>query len=350
MASLRFDLFQDEVYVFTPTGEVRDLPEGATPVDFAYMIHTEVGNHCSGAKVNGKLVPLDTQLKNGDTVEIITNSNRKPSRDWLRFVQTAKARTRIKYWIRTEERARSISLAKEMLEKEGRRMGVNVNKAVKKGDMENVAAELSFKSVEDLYSAVGYAKLTPKQVLRRLVPKEEPQQQEEEKSSKTGQERKDRDEQDAKVRREGVSIKGVDDVLVRFAQCCQPVPGDPIVGYISRGRGVTVHTTDCPNVNQFEPERLVNVSWEGPGQDVFPATIKILCKNEKGVLAEITSMLTMEEVNIDAGSFRSDVEDKTEIVLNIEVSDSSHLYRTIEKLSQLKTVKEVTRKTTKSMH
>ena len=343
MASLRFDLFQDEVYVFTPRGEVRELPDEATPVDFAYMIHTEVGNHCAGAKVNGKLVPLDTALKNGDTVEIITDEKRSPSRDWLKFVKTAKARTRIKHWIRTEERSRSIALAKEMLEKEGRRIGVNFKKLMKERSLEPVAEEYSFRSVDDLLSAVGYAKLTPRQILNRFLPKpvaeETPERQRGKKEDKEAPRKTE-----GKARQEGVSIKGVDDVLVRFAQCCQPLPGDPIVGYISRGRGVTVHKSDCSNVQGLEPERLLNVTWEGEKQDSFPATIQMLCRNEMGVLQSITALLTERQVNIDSGHFRSDVDGNSEVVLTVQVQDTDHLYKTIDAISRIPAVVEVVRK------
>ncbi len=343
MASLRFDLFQDEVYVFTPRGEVRELPDEATPVDFAYMIHTEVGNHCAGAKVNGKLVPLDTALKNGDTVEIITDEKRSPSRDWLKFVKTAKARTRIKHWIRTEERSRSIALAKEMLEKEGRRIGVNFKKLMKERSLEPVAEEYSFRSVDDLLSAVGYAKLTPRQILNRFLPKpvaeETPERQRGKKEDKEAPRKTE-----GKARQEGVSIKGVDDVLVRFAQCCQPLPGDPIVGYISRGRGVTVHKSDCSNVQGLEPERLLNVTWEGEKQDSFPATIQMLCRNEMDVLQSITALLTERQVNIDSGHFRSDVDGNSEVVLTVQVQDTDHLYKTIDAISRIPAVVEVVRK------
>jgi len=338
MASLKVDLFDDEVYVFTPKGEVLDLPSGATPVDFAYMIHTEVGNHCSGAKVNGKLVTLDTQLKNGDSVEIITNSHRNPSRDWLKFVKTAKARTRIKHWIRTQERERSISLAKEMLEKEGRRMDINFQKALKQGKLEPVASEFSLKSVDDLLSAVGYAKITPKQVLHRLVPKETTAAERQAKAK-----RKEEKEAKSEEVKEGVRIKGIDDIMIRFAQCCQPVPGDPIVGYISRGRGVIVHRSDCPNLQQFSPARLVTVSWEGEESALYPATIKIVCNNEKGVMAQITDLLAREGVNIESGNFQSSVEGKTEIFFNLQISDSSHLYRCLEELTELSAVHEAIR-------
>lgn len=348
MASLKIDLFQDEVYVFTPQGEIIDLPYGATPVDFAYMIHTEVGNQCSGAKVNGKLVPLQTQLKNGDSVEIITKKNHKPSRDWLKFVKTAKAKTRIKHWIRTEERDRSISLAKEILDKEGRKMNINFSNEINKGNLEPIAYEYSYKTVDDLLSAVGYAKITPKQLLNRLVPKAKGSQEKKiSGSSKSEESRKktsrEEDEPSKNAHPEGVSVKGVDDLLIRFAQCCQPVPGDPIVGYISRGRGVIVHREDCVNVGQFSHNRLVNVSWSYQANNVYPATIKMLCQNKKGILAEISNLMAEEDVNIESGEFRSDVDGKTEVVMHIEVNDSTHLYKTLDKLSQLTSVYEAIR-------
>jgi len=354
MASLKVDLFHDEVYVFTPRGDVLDLPYGSTPIDFAYLIHTDIGNHCSGAKVNGKLVSLDTQLSNGDTVEIITNSNKKPSRDWLKFVKTAKARTRIKHWIRTEERDRSISLAKEMLEKEGRREGINFQKEIKRGTLENVASEFSYSSVDDLLSAVGYARLTPKKILRRMIPREEKKDKQEAAPAKSDKQEKtssregkkshqETEKESRHTQKEGVSIKGVDDVLIRFANCCQPVPGDPIVGYVSRGRGVIVHTADCKNVKQFNPNRVVNVSWDDKADNVFPATIKIVCRNLKGMMAEIADILSKKNINIESGHFSSDVEGKTEIYFNVEVSDTSHLYKTIDQLSGLNNVLEAIR-------
>ena len=341
MASLRFDLFEDEVYVFTPRGEVKELPEGATPIDFAYMIHTEVGDRCAGAKVNGKLVPLNTALKNGDTVEIITDPHRHPSRDWLRLVKTAKARTRVKQWIRNEERQQSIALAKEVLEKEGRKLGININKVLKQGQLQPIAADFSYKSVDDLLSAVGYARITPRQVLNRLLPRDEERQA---KGEPGDHQEKPEDKPASQVaKKEGVQIKGVGDVLVRFAKCCNPLPGDPIVGYISRGRGVTIHTTECPNCQEMEPERKLEVSWAGETDKDFPAKIKLLCQNRKGVLAKISGLLTKENVNIDAGTFKSNVDGKTEVVFTVLVQDSNHLYSTIEKLQKLPEVQEVMR-------
>ncbi|WP_028575786.1 RelA/SpoT family protein [Desulfonatronovibrio hydrogenovorans] len=341
MASLRFDLFEDEVYVFTPRGQVKELPEGATPIDFAYLIHSEVGDRCSGARVNGKLVPLNTKLKNGDTVEIITDPNRHPSRDWLKLVKTAKARTRIKHWIRNEERQQSIGLAREVLEKEGRKLGVNINQVFKQGLLKDIAAEYSFHSEDDLLSAIGYARITPRQVLNRLLPKEDEARQQEEIQAE--QVRAEEKIQQAAAKKEGVRIKGVGDVLVRFAQCCNPLPGDPIIGYISRGRGVTIHTANCHNVHEMEPERKIEVFWESEMDKSFPAKIKIICQNKKGVLAKISTLLTKEDVNIDSGTFKSNVDGKSELVFTIMVNDSAHLYSSIGRVRKLKEVVEVTR-------
>jgi len=342
MRSLRFDLFKDEVYVFTPAGDVKELPEGATPVDFAYFIHTQVGDHCAGAKVNGKLVPLSSQLQNGDTVEIITDNSRHPSRDWLKFVKTAKARTRVNHYIRTEERARSIALAREMLEKEGRKMGINVAKAMKEHKFDALAKDFSFKGVDDLLSAVGYARITPQKVLRRLLPKAEKEKPEEKEAAEKATARQ---EQAKSQSPDSVVIKGVDDVLLRFAKCCNPLPGDPIVGYISHGRGVTVHTTDCPNLETMEPERFLDVAWAGQETKALPAKIKITARNVPGVLGEIATLLAKEGVNIDAGSFHSTVDGLTELHFTVAVNNASLLYRVLEKLNAIGPVLEATRST-----
>lgn len=344
MKSLRFDLFKDEVYVFTPRGDVKELPDGATAVDLAYLIHSEVGDHCAGVRVNGRLVPLSRKLRNGDSVEIITDANRRPSRDWLKFVKTAKARTRIKHFIRTEERERSISLAREMLEKEGRKMNINVAKAMKAGLFDPVAEDFSFKSVDDLLSSVGYSRLTPRQVLNKLYPRiEEVKEPEPVPKQRETAQQASKDKSADRIR-----IRGVDDVLIRFAKCCNPLPGDPIIGYISRGKGVTVHTTDCPNMGKMEPERLLNISWESDQDRPYPAKIKIMCKNEPGMLAAICSKLTEQDANIDSGSFKSNVDGNSELIFTVEVRDSAHLYRTLDSLSAVPHVIEAVRLSTRA--
>ncbi len=336
--SLKIDLFEDEVYVFTPKKEVLVLPQGATPVDFAYMIHSEVGDRCVGAKVNGKLVPLDTKLKTGDLVEIITNPNHKPSRDWLKFVKTAKARTKIRHWIRTEERETSIALAKELLEKEGRKLGINFQKELKNGCLEKVAEEFSYKSVEDLLVAVGYAKITPRQVLNKLI---SPQQKKLE--CQKNRHKKETQKEVHSEEKDGIKIKGAKNLLVSYAKCCQPVKGDPIVGYISRGRGIIVHTSDCPNVKNLEPHRLIEVTWTGEEDKTYTATIKIISKNEKGALATITKALSDEGINILSGHFDTKVDNTTEIFFQIEIDSSEHLYSTLDIISKLPPVIEAIR-------
>jgi GTP pyrophosphokinase len=294
-----------------------------------------VGDRCAGGKINGKLMPLSTPLKSGDTVEIITDPHRHPSRDWLKFVKTAKARTRIQHFIRTEERARSISLGKEILEKQGRRAGINFQKMLKDGDLSKTAAELNFSSVDNLISAVGYARITPRKVLALLLPKS---------GGETVPSGESASRPGLSPKTTSVSIKGVDDILVRFAKCCNPVPGDPIVGYISRGRGVAVHTADCPTVSQMEPERLLPVYWDGGGQsEPFPARIRLICQNVRGVMAKIAALLEANGVNIDSGQFRSTVDGRTEIEMVIEIGDVAQLLQIIEKLRKVEHVLEVSR-------
>lgn len=344
LRSLRSDLFKDEIYVFTPKGEVKELPEKATPVDFAYQIHTEVGNRCGGAKINNKLLPLSTPLQNGDVVEIITRETGHPNRDWLKFVKTAKARTRIQAYIRTEERSRSILLGRELLEKQGRRMGVNFNKVVKEGDWAPVLKELLFKNVDDLISAVGYTRLSARRVLRYFAPKAE-----EGAAGEQGQNQGQTQDAARKAenkKSEAISIKGVDNVLLRYAKCCNPVPGDSIVGFISRGRGVTIHRSDCPSLINTELERLITVSWDGKTEQddkPLPARIRVICVNAPGVLAQIASNLAEMKININSGNFRSSDEGRTEIDLTIEVKDVVQLYTVIENIRHIPTVFEVSR-------
>jgi len=343
MSSLRIDLFQDEVYVFTPRGDIKELPEGATPVDFAYAVHSKVGDHCAGAKVNGRLVPLGTPLKNGDRVEIITDAHRNPSRDWLKFVKTARAKTRIKQYIRTEERARSISLAREMLEKEGRKVGINVVKAMKDGQFLKLAEEFSCPSVDELLSQVGYARLTPRKVLQKLygmlhVGEKLPDDRKPQEAAPVTEEAAKQPKKS-----EGIKLSGVDDVLVRFATCCNPLPGEPIVGYISRGRGVTIHASDCPNLKDLESERMVSVSWDGVEDKPYPAKIRIVCRNFKGALAQVTALLTSDDVNIDSGSFHSNVDGNAVMEFTVEVTNLTQLYGVLDKIRHVESVTEAVR-------
>lgn len=342
MHSLKMDLFKDEVYVYTPAGDVKELPEGATPLDFAFRIHTKVGHHCAGAKINGRLAPLGTELKNGDVVEIITDPSRNPNRDWLKMVKTARARSRIQHYLRTEERAHAINLGREMLEKEGRKASLNAGKAFKDGHMAIVAQELNFDGAEDLAAAVGYAYITPKRVLNRLYsvlhPDAAPPSLPPAPPAKEIKE-------EARSKVEGVGIAGVDGVLMRFAKCCNPVPGDPIIGYISRGMGITVHRGDCPNVANMEPERLISVHWEGLEEKPYEAGIFIIANNVAGVLARVSSVLSESEINISGLNLESQVDGRAKLRLTVEVKNANQLYQVIEKIRALPDILEVVRDT-----
>ncbi len=343
MHSLKMDLFKDEVYVYTPAGDVKELPEGATPLDFAFHIHTKVGQHCAGAKINGRLMPLGTELKNGDIVEIVTDPARNPNRDWLKLVKTARARSRIQRYLRTEERTHAVTLGRDMLEKEGRKVSLNVGKALKEGHLALVAQDLNFESVDDLVAAVGYAHVTPRKVLNRLYavlhPEAVSQSAPEPPSVKESKEA-------ARRKTEGVGISGVDGVLMRFAKCCNPVPGDPIIGYNSRGMGITVHRADCPNVANMEPERLISVHWEGTeAEQPYEAGIFIIAQNVAGVLAHVAQVIADSSINITGLSMDTQVDGRARLRFTVEVKSATQLYQLIEAIRALPDILEVVRDT-----
>lgn len=345
MHSLRMDLFKDEVYVFTPAGDVKELPEGATPLDFAFLIHTEVGSRCVGAKVNGKLTPLGTPLKSGDTVEILTDKNRHPSRDWLKIVRTAKARNRIQQYLRTEERAAAIALGREMLEKEGRRMGISLIRADKDGHLKSLVQSFSLGSVDDLLAAVGYAKYTAKVVLNRLQALIAPPEQIDLPEAVAPAPLQGKKEEQPEKAVSGISVRGVDNMMLHFAKCCNPVPGDSIIGFVSRGRGVIVHTANCPNVQELEPDRLISVQWDGHETEPFPARIQLFAMNEIGSLAAVAIVMRDEHTNISSCLLQNTLDNKSEMIFEIEVRDAAHLYHIIDRLRHLSCVLEVMRKT-----
>ena len=347
MHSLRLDLFKDEVYVFTPAGDVKELPEGATPLDFAFLIHTQVGYRCVGAKVNGKLVPLTYSLKSGDTVEIITDKNRHPSRDWLKIGKTAKARNRIQQYLRTEERNAAVGLGREMLEKESRKMGINLARAEKDGHLATLVNALAAGSVDELMASVGYARYSTKQVLKRLQSIMTPPEAVSAADTVDGviPRRKEPQPPASSGARGAITVRGVEDMLVRIARCCNPVPGDSIVGFVSRGRGVIVHTATCPNILDLEPDRLVSVQWDGHETEPFPVRIHIVAHNQKGTLADIAIVLRDEDVNIENCILESTVDGRSEMEMLVQVRDVAHLYHVMDRLRHLPTVIEALRKT-----
>jgi GTP pyrophosphokinase len=286
LEGVRLELYPDEVYAFTPTGDVKELPRGATLVDFAYAIHSEVGDQCTGAKVNGRMVPLRTELQNGDTVEIITSPHHTPSRDWLQFVKTTKARHKIRQWLKVAEREQSVALGKELLERELRKSGVSLQKLIKEGDdLKQIIQDLSFVGVDDLLAAIGHGKVSPGQVTGRLARLHAPAVEEEVLPEAPV----------SKAREEpaGLKIKDLDDLLMRLANCCQPIPGDPIMGYITRGKGVTIHRADCPYLASTETFRHIPAEWDGAGggNKLYPVKIQVVTVDKPGLLADITSAL-----------------------------------------------------------
>ncbi|TLM67918.1 MAG: bifunctional (p)ppGpp synthetase/guanosine-3',5'-bis(diphosphate) 3'-pyrophosphohydrolase [Deltaproteobacteria bacterium] len=337
MSSVKIDLFPEEVYVFTPNGDVKELPRDSTPVDFAYSVHSDLGHKCTGAKINGKLVPLKTPLKNGDIIEIVTSPNQTPSKDWLKFVKTSKARNRIRHWVKEQEHQKSVELGRELLEKELRKYGVAFHRAMAMESMGRVLTELSFRNGDDLLAAIGYGRVTTGQVIARLLPdraKAEPP-----KSSRIGQVLD-------KIRKKpsgGIRVQGLDDIMVRFAKCCNPLPGDAVIGFISRGRGVTVHATDCPKVLETDPGRRIEVSWDLAQKASHAVKIRIYCTDIKGILAAMTAAITKCEANIARASAYSTGDGRAVNTFELNVSDVTHLNRVIDAIRKVKGVQRVER-------
>jgi len=338
LENVRIDLFQDEVYVFTPRGEIKTLPYGATTVDFAYMIHTEVGNQCTGAKVNGQLVSLSYELKTGDIVEITTTNNHHPSKDWLKYVKTVKARSKIRYWIKTQEKERSLSLGREMLDKAFRKEKLNFNALFKTDRMAKVGASFGFKAVDDLVANVGYGKITPLQVVRKIAPKQEPEADQESIFNKIV----DRVVRKKRLK-DGVLVKGVDDILIRFGKCCQPVPGDPIIGYITRGYGVAVHRTNCVNALRMTPERQIEVEWNQEASETYPVKIRIVSLDRVGLLADVVSTISKFGANILSASSETRENKMVDSYFTIGVENTSHLERILSAVRKVKLVQDVKR-------
>ncbi len=337
LENVRIDLFPDEVYVFTPRGEIKSIARGATPIDFAYLIHTEVGHQCVGAKVNGRIVPLQYKLKTGDTVEIITSKKGHPSKDWLNFVKTIKARSRIRQWIKIQEKERSITLGREMCEKAFRKSRLNFNTLLKSEEMEKVVEHFGFKKVDDLIASVGYGKITPLQIIKKIVPKPEADQDPESIFNKLiGRVRK-------KKTKSGVLVKGVDDILVKFGKCCRPVPGDNITGYITRGYGVTVHRGSCVNALKMSPERQIDVQWSVEVEETYPVKIRVRSYDRLGMLADIASNISKNKANIISANTEAIGSKIVDSYFTLAVEDIEHLNRVLSDIRKVKHIQEVRR-------
>jgi GTP pyrophosphokinase len=340
LENVRIDLFPDEVYVFTPQGDIKSLPKGATPVDFAYMIHTEVGQQCVGAKVDGRMVPLKYQLQTGERVEVITQKGHQPSKDWLNFVKTVKARSRIRQWIKTQEKERSLQLGREMCEKAFRKYKLNFNQLAKTEKMKTVVEIFGLKSLEDLVISVGYGKITPLQVVRKITPKTEAEQLQAAMINKSTDSAAG-DHQ--KKISDGVIVKGVEDILVRFGKCCQPVPGDAIIGFITRGFGVTVHRSNCANLIKTNPERLIEVDWASKTTEFFPVKIVVRALDRMGLLADVAASISKCGANILTAHSETNRDKIVSCYFMLTVENTGQLESVVSGLKNVKHVQEVRR-------
>ena len=333
------DLFPEEVYVFTPNGEVKELPKGSSPIDFAYSIHTDVGRQCVGARINGRLCPLKTELKNGDIVEVLTSANQTPSKDWLAFVKTSKARNKIRQWIKAEQREKSIEIGRELLEKELRKYDYSMKRALALPSFAQAVSELGFRLPEDLFAAVGYGKLSAGQVLSHVLPKEELKSA----APKTSAIGKVIEKFSRRKPQSAILIGGIDNVMVRFANCCNPLPGEPVTGFITRGRGLTVHAMDCPQVQASDPERRIDVEWDMQRKTSRPVKIQVICTDQKGMLVGISGAISHADANIVSATVHSRGDKKGTNLFEIDVENLEHLNRVIREIKKVKGVLRVDR-------
>ncbi len=351
MNAVRVELYPEEVYAFTPKGDIKEFPRGATPLDFAYSIHTDVGHQCVGARVNGKLVTLRYKLKNGDIVEILTQPHHNPSRDWLGIVQTSRARNKIKQWLNAHERLKAIELGKKLLEKQIRKHKLNVKKVLKEDQLMSLLPEYGCAKMEDLYSSLGYGKVSAKQIMDRLIPQPlipegavvapvpEPPVEEEsritaalKKALRIGTE-------------EAVKVHGAHDLLVYLAKCCNPIRGEPIIGYITRGKGISVHSSKCSNLEKllFNPERRIEVEWSGKAETPQQVKVSIWTEDKPGMLAEISTAIVNSKTNIKTVQAQTFPDKHGQIELILEIVDTKHLDRVLSSIRSLEGVLEVER-------
>lgn len=335
--ALKLDLYSGQVFVFTPRGDVIALPEGATPIDFAYCVHSEVGNKCVGAKVNNKIVPLEAKLRTGDYVDIITSpASKGPSRDWLRFVKTSSAKTKIRAFFKHEMKDENIKRGKELLEREAKNRGFALPTLMVQKWLDVVMQRYSFSSINDMFASVGYGAYTPNQILLKLIDfykRENPEQPEPMSFS-----------QSTKSESQGIIVKGHSDLLVRIAKCCCPVPGDAVIGFISRGRGVTIHRDNCPNIKNAESYRLIEAHWDRKSATPFAVALTIECKDTGGVLARITKTVSDMKLSIESLTARVvDKEHKGVIALSVRVNAPDQLETVINKIQSIRNVERVYR-------
>ena len=345
MDSLKLDLYPKEVYCFTPKGKVIELPRGATPIDFAFTIHTQVGLTCTGAKANGRIVPLRYQLRNGDVVEIMTSPSAHPSRDWMNFVKTARARSKIRHYLAENERTTAVELGKKLFEKEADRFRLNAKKLLGNGDLERISPEYGCARVEDLLAAMGYGKVLPRNVIAKLLPPERASEIEQEPKASLKQVVKR-----ALGLTDRIVVKGIDDIMVYRARCCNPIRGEEILGYITRGKGVAVHSMRCPNAPSLlvNPERVIEVEWmkaDGETSAAYPIMMKLVTEDRPGMVADVTQAIAGVGTNIRDIRASLDDQGRGQLVLTAEIFDLKHLEKIIGALKSVKGVLDVERTT-----
>ncbi|WP_284139694.1 MULTISPECIES: bifunctional (p)ppGpp synthetase/guanosine-3',5'-bis(diphosphate) 3'-pyrophosphohydrolase [unclassified Virgibacillus] len=349
MESLKLDLFSDMVYVFTPKGDVIELPSGSIPLDFAYRIHTEIGNQTIGAKINGKMEPLDYKLKNGDIIEVLTSKHSYgPSQDWLKITKTSQAKNKIKAFFKKQRRDENISKGKDLVDKEIRALGIEPKEALTNDNIQRVNEKFNFSNEEDMYAAVGYQGITAALIATRLTEKIRRSKQQEQDLAQTIEEAKSEVKEKKKAHRgdSGVRVAGIENLLVRLSKCCNPVPGDEIVGYITKGRGVSVHRADCPNVQTDEAkERYLHVEWESHPMDQkqYHVDLEITGYDRRGLLNEVLQSVNEAKTNITHVNGRSDRNKMAVIQITILIHNTEHLRKIVERLKQIKDVYTVTR-------
>ncbi|HDP24390.1 MAG TPA: bifunctional (p)ppGpp synthetase/guanosine-3',5'-bis(diphosphate) 3'-pyrophosphohydrolase [Deltaproteobacteria bacterium] len=326
LQSVKIDLYPEDVYVFTPKGDVYRFPVGATPLDYAYAVHTQLGHQCIGAKINGQIVPLRYKLNSGDVVEILRSAKQHPSKDWLRIAKTSRARTKIRTWLRTQEREQSIALGREILEKKFKSLHLS-----KEADIEKLTKEFSFKSADDFFAAIGFGRLSINQVVHKVSP--EVQKREE----KEPLPKKRRDSS-------GILVKGVENLLVKFARCCRPIPGDEVIGFISRGRGITVHRTTCPYVADIDPQRLISVEWDTSFQaEIHEIEFSVVCEDKPGMLGSITAIIGSQNINISKLKAYSLANGNSICVFRVMVKDVNEQEKLFQEIRRLKGVERIDR-------
>ena len=347
--ALKVDVFSDEVFVFTPKGDVVDLPKGSIPIDFAYRIHTEVGHHCVGAKVNGKLVPLEYKLKNGDIVSVITNkANNGPSRDWLNIVASSETRSKIRSWFKKEKREENSEQGLELIKYEAKRLGYAPKTLLKEGRLQQVAEKLNNLSEDDLLAALGYGGITLRSVMTKLIElyKKDLKEATPPDVSKMLSELKTPQHSSKRNRSShGVLVEGESGLLVRLARCCNPIPGDPITGFVTKGRGVSVHRSDCPNVlRDNDLSRMIEVSWDIGLDKDYTVEIEIVCNDKSGVLAELLAEPSEMKIYIHSVNANPNRSNKTStVVMGLDVKNATQVAQIMTKMRRLKNVYSVSR-------